>query len=264
MGIFWQELRSYRRSTIIWIVTLCVITMVFLSIYQSLSSQISTFQDVVSHYPKALLTIINFRLEMFYTIYGYLSYIMTFIWIAGAIQAMNLGASVISKEVSGKTADFLLAKPVSRNSLLTQKLLAVLTLIIITNLAFTGTAVLGAKLFSPTAFNMKLYLLMAASLFFVQLFFLAVGFMLGSVLPKIKTVITVTLPTVFVLFIVSSFGAIVDKPEVYYITPFKYFDSVYIFRNGHYEFKYLAVLAVIVIVSLVVSFVVYNKKDIEQ
>ncbi len=264
MNIFWQELRSYRRSTLIWIITLCVITLVFLSIYQSLSSQISTFQEVVSRYPKALLTIINFRLEMFYTIYGYLSYIMTFIWIAGAIQAMNLGTSVISKEVSGKTADFLLAKPVSRISLLTQKLLAVLTLIVVTNIFFTGTAVLGAKLFSPGSFDMKLYILMAISLFFVQLFFLALGFVLGSVLPKIKTVITVTLPTVFVLFIISSFGAIVDRPEVYYITPFKYFDSVYLFRNGHYEYKYMIVLAVIVIASLVVSFAAYNKKDIEQ
>lgn len=264
MEIFWQELRSYRRSTIIWILTLCAVLLMFLSVYTSLSSQISTFQNIVSRYPKALLTIINFRLEMFYTVYGYLSYIMTFIWIAGAIQAMNLGTSVISKEVSGKTADFILSKPVSRNKMLTQKFLAVLVLIIITNIVFTAVAVLGAKLFSPTGFDMKLYILMSVTLFFVQLFFLAVGFLLGSVLPKIKSVITVTLPTVFALFIISSFGAIVDKPEVYYVTPFRYFDSVYIFRYGHYEYKYLIILAVVVLVSLVISFVVYNKKDINQ
>lgn len=264
MGIYWQELRSYRRSTLIWVLTLCAITLMFLSVYTSLSSQITTFQNIVSQYPKALLTIINFRLEMFYTVFGYLSYIMTFIWIAGAIQAMNLGTSVISKEVSGKTADFLLSKPVSRNKMMAQKFLAVLTLIVFTNITFIAVAVLGAKLFSPSTFNMKLYLLMAATLFFVQLFFLCIGFLLGSVLPRIKNVITVTLPTVFALFIISSFGAIVDKPEVYYVTPFKYFDSVYIFRYGHYEYKYLAVLGAVVLVSLVVSFVVYNKKDINQ
>lgn len=98
----------------------------------------------------------------------------------------------------------------------------------------------------------------------MQLFFLAVGFLLGVVIPKIKTVVSVTLPIVFALFIISSFGAIVDKPEVYYITPFKYFDATYIFHNGHYEPKYMLILVGVVLVSLVVSFVIYNNKDIPQ
>ncbi len=262
MNTYWQELKFYRRSTIIWIITLCAVVLVFLSMYASLSSQIDTFREVISHYPKALLTIINFQFEIFYSIYGYLSYIMTFIWVAGAIQAMNLGISVLSKEVSGKTADYLLTKPVSRNKLITQKLLAVLTVIILTNLAFSTTALVGARVDSPQSFNFKLCLLVALSLFFVQLFFLVVGFLLGAVVPKIKTPITYTMPIVFGLFIVASFGAIVDKPEFYYVTPFKYFNATYIFHNGHYEYKYLAVLAAVVIVSLLVSYIVYNKKDI--
>lgn len=264
MNIFWQELKYYRRSTVIWIITLCAVTMVFLSIYTSLASQIDSFRDIVSHYPKALLEAINFRFEIFYSIYGYLSYIMTLIWLAGAIQAMNLGLGVVSKEVSGKTADFLLSKPVSRNKMIAQKFAAVLILIVITNLVFTLSAAMGAKLFSPSSFDMKLFLLVSFSLFFVQLFFLAVGFVAGVVLPKVKTVVSVTLPVVFALFIVASFGAIVDRPEVYYITPFKYFDATYIFQHGYYEPKYMLILASVVIVSLVISFVVYNRKDIPQ
>lgn len=264
MKIFRQELRSYRRSMIIWILTLSAVTLLFLSVYSSLASQIDTFREVISHYPRALLVAINFRFEIFYTIYGYLSYIMTFIWLAGAIQAMNLGVGVISKEVSGKTADFLLSKPVSRNKMLAQKFAAVLVIIILTNLAFTAVSTLAAKIISPATFDMKLFLLISFSLFFVQLFFLAVGFLLGVVIPKIKTVVSVTLPIVFALFIISSFGAIVDKPEVYYITPFKYFDATYIFHNGHYEPKYMLILVGVVLVSLVVSFVIYNNKDIPQ
>jgi ABC-2 type transport system permease protein len=189
---------------------------------------------------------------------------MTFIWLAGAIQAMNLGLGVISKEVSGKTADFLLSKPVSRNKMLFQKFASALILIVITNLVFTLSAAMSAKLFSPSSFNMKLFLLVSFSLFFVQLFFLAVGFVAGVVLPKVKTVVSVTLPVVFALFIVASFGAIVDRPEVYYVTPFKYFDATYIFQHGHYEPKYMLILAGVVIVSLVISFAVYNRKDIPQ
>jgi ABC-2 type transport system permease protein len=262
MNIFWQELKYYRQSAIIWILSLSLGVLLFLSIYTSLASQIDVFKEVISHYPHALLAAINFQFEVFYTIDGYFGYLLTFIWIAGAIQAMNYATSVISKEVSGKTADFLLSKPVSRSRMLTEKFAAVLVLILITNVFFTSAALLSAKLFSSGSFSIKAFILLSASLFFVQLFFLALGFLFGSVLPKIKTVISVTLPTVFALFIIASFGGVLDKPQFYYITPFKYFNSIYIIQHNSYEYKYLWVLSIFVIFCLVTSYVVYNRRDI--
>lgn len=264
MSIYWQELRFYRRSMLIWIITLCSIAIVFLSMYNGLAAQIDSFKAVISNYPKALLAIINFKFEMFYSIYGFLGYLMTFIWLAGAIQAANLGVSAISKEVSGKTADFLLSKPISRNSVLIQKLLAILTVLVVTNIAFTTFAVLGARLISPSTFELKLCVLIALTLFFVQLFFLFIGFLLGTVLPKVKSVISVSMPLVFGLFILSSFSSILEKPETFYFSAFKYFDAYYIFQNGHYDYKYLWTLLGIMAFCTVISFVVYNRKDINQ
>lgn len=249
---------------LIWIITLCAITMVFLSMYNGLSAQIDSFRQIISNYPKALLTVINFRFEMFYSIYGYLSYLMTFVWLAGAIQAANLGISVVSKETAGKTADFLLSKPVSRGSVLLQKLSAIVSVIIITNLVFSGFAVVAARLISPSTFNFKLCILISLTLFFVQLFFLFIGFLLGAVIPKVKSVISVSMPLVFGLFILSSFSAILDKPETYYFSAFKYFDAYYIFRNGHYDYKYLWTLLGLIIFCTIVSFVAYKRKDVEQ
>lgn len=247
---------------IIWIITLCVITLTFLSVYPSMATQIDTFREVISRYPKALLTIINFRFEIFFSIYGFLSYLMTFIWIAGAIQAMNLGLNALGKETSGKTADFLLSKPVSRNSILGQKFLAIFTIIVITNLAFTTIIVTSSRFISPSTFNLKLNVLIALSLFFVQIFFLVIGFLMGAVLPKIKTAVSISLPVVFGFFILSSFSSILDKPEAYCLSPFKYFDALYIFRNGHYEYKYLWTLLGLGILCTVASYLIYNRKDI--
>ncbi len=262
MNIFWQELKFYRRSVIIWVLALSTILLVFLSVYQSLAPQIDSFREVIAHYPKALLAAINLRFEIFYSINGYFGYMLTFIWIAGAIQAMNYGVSVLSKEVTGKTADFLLSKPVSRTRLLIEKFAAVFALILITNIFVITAALAAAKIFSTGSFSTKIFLLLGATIFFVQIFFLALGFLLGALIPKIKTVIAVTLPVVFGLFIIASFGGILDKPEIYYLTPFKYFDAVYIFQHGAYETKYLWVLLVFVSISVITSFVVYTRKDI--
>lgn len=262
MNIFWQELKYYRSSVVIWILALSIGVLLFLSIYTSLASQIDTFREVISRYPQVLLAAINFQFEIFYTIDGFFGYLLTFIWLAGAIQAMNYGCSVISKEVSGKTADFLLSKPISRARLLSEKFLAVMVLIIITNIFFTATVLLGAKMFSRGNYDVRSLLLLSASLFFVQLFFLALGFLFGTVLPKIKTVISVTLPSVMVLFIISSFGGILDKPQIYYATPFKYFNSIYIIQHVSYEYQYLVVLFGFVIACVITSFIAYIKKDI--
>ncbi len=263
MNIFWQELRFYRKSLLIWVLALSTTLIVFLSSYQSISSQIDVFREVVSHYPKALLLVINFRFEIFYTIYGYFGYILTFIWLAGAIQAMNYGVSILSKEVTDKTADFLLSKPVSRSRILTEKFAAGLSLIVITNICFTVTALLGAKYFSHSNFGIKTFIMLSATLFFVQVFFLVLGFLFGTILPKIKTVLSVALPTVFIFFIVASFGGILDKPDFYYLTPFKYFDPVYIYQNSGYDPKYLFALGGFVVTSLVLSYIVYIRKDIK-
>ncbi len=262
MNFFWQELKYYRRSVVVWSLVLAIILLLFLSVYQSLSSQIDTFREIISRYPRALLAAINLRFEMFYSIYGYFGYILTFVWVAGAIQAMNYGTSVVSKEVSGKTADFLLSKPISRNRMLSEKFAAVFVLLLITNIIFIAVALLGAKLFSSGGFDVKIYILLAVTLFFIQLFFVALGFLFGSVLPKIKTVISITLPTVFVLFIIASFGGILDKPQFYYLTPFKYFDSLYLYQHGTYQYKYLWVLFGFVIICLITSYIIYNRKDI--
>lgn len=264
MSIYWQELRFYRRSVLIWITTLCVITLTFLSVYPSMATQIDTFREVISRYPQALLTVINFRFEIFFSIYGFLSYLMTFIWIAGAIQAMNLGLNALGKETSGKTADFLLSKPVSRNNILSQKLLAIFSIIVITNLAFTTIIVTSSRFISPSTFNFKLNVLIALTLFFVQTFFLVVGFLLGAILPKVKTAVSISLPVVFGFFILSSFSAILDKPSAYYFSPFKYFDALYIFHNGHYDYKYLWTLLGLVVFCMAVSYFFYNRKDIRQ
>ena len=61
---------------------------------------------------------------------------MLFLYIAvmGAVHAVILGSELISKEERDKTSEFLYAKPVSRPTALTGKLLAGLTNLIVLNL----------------------------------------------------------------------------------------------------------------------------------
>ncbi|MFZ3373601.1 MAG: ABC transporter permease subunit, partial [Desulfitobacteriaceae bacterium] len=115
----------------------------------------------------------------------------------GSIQAMNLGISILSKEVREKTADFLLTKPVSRCKIITAKLLSTLTSLVITDVIYLIITLIMLSLIQSGAYNLKIFLMISVTLFFVQLLFLSLGVIVSVVVPKIRSVLPISLGTVF-------------------------------------------------------------------
>ena len=182
--------------------------------------------------------------------------------LTGAVQAMNLGTGVISREVRERTVDFLLTRPISRASVLRQKLLTVFLLILVTDLVFMAAdwGLIQAWIDDP--FQFRTFFISTSSLFLVQLFFVSFGFLLGSVLPRIKSVIAVSLPAVFGFYIVGLFDTLVGEEKIKYMTPFKFFNVNMLTAGGGYELRMLIYLAVLSVGALFTSFVVFQKKDI--
>ena len=197
MNVFLRELRAYRASTITWVVTLCSLVVVFMSLYPAFTQDVATTREVFEQFPDVVMVALNISLASFFTIYGFFGYLLGFATLAGAIQAMNLGTGVISKETTGKTADFLLTKPVTRWAVVSAKLGAALVLLVVTNVVFSGVAYGVATVMADEPFEASTFLLMASTLFLVQLFFLALGALFSVTIPRIKSVVAVSLPTVF-------------------------------------------------------------------
>jgi ABC-2 type transport system permease protein len=174
---------------------------------------------------------------------------------------MNLGVSIISKEVRDKTADFLLTKPVSRKEILTNKILAALASLVLTNLIYLAITIATAFAVASD-FSFKKFFMISITLFFVQLMFASLGVIVSVLAGKIKSVISISLSTVFGFFIVSMLGSVIGDKAVRYISPFKYFDLEYIVKNAAYETNFILIGIIFVIVSIGASYIVYVKKDI--
>lgn len=262
MNIFLHELQAYRKSTIIWTCSLAALIILYLAIFPAFSNDIAETKKLLEGFPEGLRKAMGLSLENFFTLLGFYSYVFIYITLCGSIQAMNLGTSIISKEVRTKTADFLLTKPVSRNRIMTAKLLAALTSLIITNLIYLFIAGYMALLIKPGAFSMKIFLMISATLFFIQLIFLVLGVVVSVFVPRIKSVLPISLGTVFGFFILNMFDSIIGEKALRYITPFKYFDTAYIIKNASYETTFIVIELIFIFVALTVSYLVYSKKDI--
>ena len=262
MNIFLHELKAYRKSTIIWSISLVLIIALFMSLYSSIAKDAEGFLKILENYPEAIRNAIGFNQGNFFTILGFYSFPLSFITLCAAIQAMNLGTSIVSKEVREKTADFLLTKPVTRSQILTAKLMGAFVSLVITNIIYFAAASVLAFQVKTDDFSMKIFFLLSLTVFFIQLIFLALGIIISVIVPKIKSVLTVSLTTVFAFYFLGIFSDTTGEEVKRYISPFKYFDTAYIIKHAGYEASFLIAGAVIILLAIMASFVVYSKKDI--
>jgi ABC-2 type transport system permease protein len=262
MNIFFHELRACRKSTIIWTLSLIGIMVLYMSIFPSFAKDTEEFTKILQGYPEGVRRALGLNLGNFFTILGFYCFPLTFITLCGAIQAMNLGTSIISKEVREKTADFLLTKPVTRSALLTAKLAAVFTSIVITNIVYIAAASLMVNQVKTEDYSYQLFLFLSLTLFFVQLIFLAIGIIFSVIIPRIKSVLAVSLPTVFAFYFLGMLSTSSDEEAKRFLSPFKYFDTSYIMKHSGYETPYLATSAAIIVIAVAASFLIYARKDI--
>jgi ABC-2 type transport system permease protein len=260
MNIFIHELKQNKVATIIWTAALLAIAALYISIYPSISN--IDVSKVMKQFPEAFKKTFGMTEDSLSTFPALYSMILNFVILTGAIQAMNLGVNIISKEVRNKTADFLLSKPVKRFNVLTQKLLSATTLLVITNIVFLAMVWGLIQIFIDSHFKFEVFIKSSLTLFLVQVFFLSLGFLLGIVLPKIKSVIAISLPTVFGFYIFGLLDTVIGKEKIKYLTPFKFFDLNKLALGGTYQTGLLIYLGILVALFITGSYIVYQKKDI--
>jgi ABC-2 type transport system permease protein len=262
MNMFLHELKAYRKSTLIWSFAMIAFAFLYLMMFSSISLDIAGMKKVLEGYPLGVRKALGLSIESFTTILGIYSFVFGYILLCGAIQAMNFGTSVVSKEMRDKTADFLLTKPVSRIQILTAKLLGVLVSLVITNIIYITITVIIALIINYKGVNVKIFIMISITLLFVQLIFMSLGVIVSVIFPKIKSVIAVSLCTVFSFFVINMFGSVIGDKAVRYITPFKFYDIAYITKNASYEAPFVIIEIVFVIIAIAASYVIYFKKDI--
>ncbi len=262
MNIYLQELRAYRKSLIIWCISLVALLSLYMSLFPAITNDAQNYMKILEGYPESVRVALGMNLATITSLLGFFSFTLTFMVLFGAIQAMNIGLSIVSKEVRERTADFLMTKPVKRSQILTSKLLAAVTLIVITNIVYLITATLMANKVKSVDFEGKTFFMMATTFLFVQIMFMTIGITASIILPKIKSVLSISLGVVFGFYAIAAFIATTPDDPVRYLTPFKYFDTAYIMQNGKYETSFLITSILWVTVAIGVSYYVYNKKNV--
>ncbi|MHB9033399.1 MAG: ABC transporter permease subunit [Anaerolineae bacterium] len=263
MNIYLHELRMYRRGALIWTAALCILALFMLSLFPPFYSQVKEVTAFLNAFPQAFLDAFGVSLAIVASLEGFYSFVVLYIVLCGAIQAMNLGTSLLAKETSSKTVDFILTKPLGRAQIIHAKLLAGLTILAATNVAYLVVVSVVAWLVSPIPFNYGTLLLMSLPLLFVQLIFFAFGFLYSVLKQRIRAVVPISLATVFGFYIVASISSALKDNQVRFLTPFRYFDPIYLINNGTYELSYVLLSLGLISVTVALGYIIYQRRDIQ-
>jgi ABC-2 type transport system permease protein len=264
MNVFKYELKSLIKSILIWIVSIGGLLLMFLSIYPTFGEDAELMEKIMANYPPEMLKAFGMSSGLaLSSVLGYLVFVFAFAQLLYAIQAANYGFAVLSVEEREFTADYLMSKPVSRGEILIAKFSASCFALIVTGLITNIILFVSVEAFrSGNTYEMKPLLLLMGSIFIFQLIFLSIGMMLSVAMRRIRNVLTYSLGLAFGTYILNAVRAIIGGKLMGVLSPFYYFDPGYILEHGKYNVGLLVLSITVVIVSLVMTNILYLRRDI--
>jgi ABC-2 type transport system permease protein len=95
-----------------------------------------------------------------------------------------------------------------------------------------------------------------------QLFFLTVGLVISLLVKRVRSVTPYAMALAFGMYVLSAFGSMLGDSNLENITPFKHFEPNYIIQNSAYDFPLVMVSVVVIVISLVGSYLLYSRRNI--
>lgn len=263
MNIFLHEFKSYLKSVGIWSVAIFLIILVYFSAFNAIAVEAEQLSQLMNSFPEELLLAFGMTNMDFSSLLGFYGVVFLFCQICLAIQAANYGISLVSIEEREFTADFLLAKPVGRRKILTNKLLAAFLSLTLTNLTVWISSFVVINLVRDgRSYDAKSLVLVLLTIVIFQLFFLSVGLLISLLMKRVRSVTPLSLALAFGMYVLSVFGSMLGEDKLEIISPFTHFDPNYILQNTAYDFPLPLISIGVIIIAIPVSFLLYQKRNI--
>ncbi len=182
------------------------------------------------------------------------------ICIGGAMFGALLGINILAKEENNHTAEFLLANPISRCRVITEKLLSLFIQVLCFDLICVICALISFGVIGEAILWNNFWLFHLAQ--FVMHFEIAcICFGISAFLKHGGVGVGIGIATL--LYFLNIYVNISKNAEfLKYITPFHYSDASEIFYSGKIDGGLLGIGVIIAVVFVITAYIKYMRKDI--
>lgn len=258
--LYKHELRLHIKSLFIW--TICVggmcfaCILLFSSMKESMASMaenyasMGAFADAFGMSKLSIATLVGFYATEVGTIHA----------LGGAMFAAIVSTVMLSKEEDGHTSEFLYSLPVSRGKVITAKWGAVVTNIILFNLICVCIYVLGFVVLGEDI-PVSEFVLYHVMQLIMQIEIAGVCFGLSAFMKKNK--LGLGLGIVLLLYAYDMMARVIpDMSDYKIISPFSYANAPDVFSTGKISTPAIVIGMIVLLGSVCVAYIVYQKRDL--
>lgn len=259
MNIYWFEIKTQLKSTIIWTICFVLLGYAFIKgVYPMYKEGAVQIKEMVQGMPPEFLKAFGMSdINTLFEFGGFYGFIFGYMALIGAIMSIIVSVAIFSREKRAKCMDFLITKPVFRRKIFLGKFLAGLTILTALNIFYV------VALYLLQMDTSKEFILSLFSLYFTQLFFYSIGILLAIILKRIRSVSGIAMATGITAFALSAIIGLLEKPQLMILAPLKYFDPGAVYINGGYTSKYVVTAIIIFIVCIGFSYIKFSKSDVD-
>lgn len=260
MTIVKHELRQGRTSFFIWTAAIGFLLVVCIFLFPEMKGEMEGMNDMFSSMGSFSAAFGMDKLN-FGTLVGFYSVECgNVLGLGGAFFAALCAVNILSKEERDKTAEFLLAHPVSRTRIITEKLIAVLVQIGAMNLLLYALSI-GSMAAIGEDIPWKELNLIHLAYGILQTELAAICFGVSAFMRKGS--IGTGLGLAAVMYFLNLIANITETAEfLKYITPFGYCDGAKLITDGSLDKTMIAVGTAMGIAGITAAYLKYSRKDI--
>lgn len=259
-----RELKVNLKSFIIWTSILVGMFLVVFLVYPYIVTEdsLNSLDSMMKVFPKELLKAFNMDITSINTVYGWLkSEGFMFVLIIVGIYSSMLGSSIVLKEESDKTIEYLSSLPVKRRNIMAKKVLVsifyiTLMVVIVGIFNYIGLTISGD-------FNRGQYLLLSITPLLIGLPLFAINLFISTFRHKTKKVIGISLGMVFLFYFLQIISDLGEKTKILrYFTVYTLADTRNIVSKSSMNPVMIIISITITIVFIGCSFIRYEKKEL--
>lgn len=258
-----RELKINLKSFIVWESIILGLLLVVYLVYPSIanSENIKLMDEMIKIFPEEVIKMFNMDIATMDTAFGWLKsegFVMILL-IIGCYSGI-LGSTILSKEESDKTIEYLNSLPVKRSNIVMSKVISGVTYIIFMVLSIGIFNYIGLELSGD--FDKLEFLMLSISPLFaaIPLFFIS---MFISTLLKSKKVVGIGLGITMISYVLNTLSGLSSNVEfLKYFSVFTLSDIRNIILNDSINGIMIIISLIISIVFLIGIIYKYNRKEL--
>lgn len=261
MNLFLRELRTGRKTFLIWTVGMFALCFVGIIKYQSYTAS-GAMTELLASFPRIVLAVMGIMSLDIGTLSGYTALLFYYILICTVIYAVHLGTAAVSRESVDKTYEFVFTKPRSRSWILARKLgAAYLYLVAFCILNGVFSMLAAAYLNTGEAIGQEVALFSLSTFLIGALFTaLAALFSAGAKRPE-KGALWGNFAFFYALILGMTYNLLESPGLLRLISPFQYFLAPDLIA-GRFDILYTLVTLLLTTAFLRQAFHIFSRKDL--